>query len=259
MDERSRTPASEAAGGQARRRRVRQPIHSQLVVRLRDLIVEGGFAEGSHLSERLLCDRLAVSRAPVREALKVLSAEGLVELLPNQGARISSLTVEHVRDIFEVVAVLEKEAARLVCRKASGAAIAMICELHFRMERHLELGNYSAFFNLNLEIHQAIADCSGNEALATTYRNLNARIRRYRFFTHQELDSENTSLKLLESSFRTALAEHEAMITALRAREGERLAELIEKHYQLELVLARLEGWKQARTPDMQEPDAAPQ
>src|SRR5262245_56127843 len=78
--------------------RPRTPIHDQLVESLRDLIIEGDLAGGSRLSERLLCARFGVSRTPLREAFKVLAAEGLVELLPNRGARVVRLTAETVKD-----------------------------------------------------------------------------------------------------------------------------------------------------------------
>ena len=221
---------------------VRLPVHAELVSRLRDMIVEGEFPPGRRLSERLLCTRLGTTRSPLREALKAVAAEGFLELMPNRGAYVVNLTARQIKDIFDVVVMLEIGAAGIACRNADAAVIAQIGELHFRMERHLLTGAYRDFFKVNLAIHQQIVDAAGNATLSETYAKLNARIRRFRFFLHQSPTSGEHDARLLESSFQTAMGEHEDIFAALRARDGARLTAAIVHHYENEAVAARLEA-----------------
>ena len=85
----------------------RQGLHEEVVNRLRLRIVEGEIAPGAKLNERELSESLQVSRTPLREAIKMLAAEGLVELLPNRGAVAAQLGRQDVIDAFEVIAGLE--------------------------------------------------------------------------------------------------------------------------------------------------------
>src|SRR5919202_3288251 len=93
----------------------RGSLHERLVGALRDLIIEGELEAGARVPERLLCERFGVSRTPLREALKALASEGLVELLPNRGARVTRLTPEDVEDMFQVMGALEALSGTLAC------------------------------------------------------------------------------------------------------------------------------------------------
>src|SRR5689334_15276811 len=94
---------------------VRGSLHERVIAGLRDMIVEGELAAGARIPERVLCERFAVSRTPLREALKALASEGLVELLPNRGARVTRLTEQDVEDMFQVMASLEALSGTLAC------------------------------------------------------------------------------------------------------------------------------------------------
>jgi len=225
---------------------VRLPVHSDLVSRLRDAIIEGEFEEGSRLSERLLCDLLGVSRSPLREALKTIAAEGLIELLPNRGARVVQLSIEQLRDTYGVVAILEVAAARLACEKATEMQIAELGELHFRMTKYRLQGNYREYFKTNLQIHEKIVEAAGNPALLETYRSVSGRIRRSRFFSHQSLDPTGAGYQLLDESFSRASDAHERIFEALRARDADLVEALIRRHYSENGNLSRLENSRQA-------------
>jgi DNA-binding GntR family transcriptional regulator len=82
-------------------------LHEAVVDRLRDMIVQGELAPGTKLNERVLCMALGTSRTPLREALKYLASEGLVELLPNRGAIVAPLDPERVKQVFAVMGALE--------------------------------------------------------------------------------------------------------------------------------------------------------
>src|SRR6185503_9370558 len=112
---------------------VRRPLHEEATDRLRDLIVQGRLAAGARLNERLLAAQLGVSRTPLREALKVLATEGLVELLPNRGAIVSQIDSARLSETLVVMGALEALAGELACRNASDAELGEIRALHYEM------------------------------------------------------------------------------------------------------------------------------
>ena len=114
----------------------RKTLHEQLVERLREIILEGGLEAGAKIPERELCERLGVSRTPMREALKVLASEGLVSLVPNRGAVVRGLTREDIDDLFPLIGALEALAGELACERISDSEIAAIERLHADMVAH---------------------------------------------------------------------------------------------------------------------------
>src|SRR6516225_3036125 len=106
-------------------------LHDEILNRLRDHIVEGNIPDGGRIPERQLCELLGISRTPLREALKVLAAEGLIELLPNRGARVKQLSERDLAELFDVMAGLESLAGRLACEAITDDEIAEIERLHY--------------------------------------------------------------------------------------------------------------------------------
>src|ERR1700761_2653161 len=105
-------------------------LHDGLLGRLRDMIVEGELAPGTRLREREVTEWLGVSRTPLREALKVLAAERLIELTPNRGARIATLGEVEIRHMFELMGALEGLAGRLAALRASEADLLELNAMH---------------------------------------------------------------------------------------------------------------------------------
>jgi DNA-binding GntR family transcriptional regulator len=194
-------------------------LHADATDRLRDMIVQGDLAPGTKLIERVLCERLGVSRTPLREALKTLASERLVALLPNRGAMVTPLTLATVRESFEVMGALEALAGELACRNATDTQLAEIRALHYEMLAAHARGDLALYFRNNQAIHFAIVGASGNATLAATYRNLNANVRRARYMA-------NTSRERWDK----AVGEHEDMLAALAARDGARLQRLLVEH-----------------------------
>jgi DNA-binding GntR family transcriptional regulator len=112
---------SQAFGSATDRAREDQSLHDEILTRLRDHIVEGNIADGGRVPERQLCEMLKISRTPLREALKVLASEGLVELLPNRGARVRPLSEQDLGELFDVMGGLEGLAGRLACENITDA------------------------------------------------------------------------------------------------------------------------------------------
>jgi DNA-binding GntR family transcriptional regulator len=195
-------------------------LHRGLVGQLRDYLVEGDLEPGARVPERELCERFAVSRTPLREALKVLAAEGLIELLPNRGARVRQFTQADIRDLFEVIAGLDFVAGRLAAARMSDAQIAEIEALHLEMYAHYLRRELADYFRLNQRIHQTIVDAAGNRVLSANYANLNAVVRRLRY-------SANL---VRRDRLSDAMREHEAIVDALRRRAGDELGLLMHEH-----------------------------
>jgi len=195
-------------------------LHHGVLSTLRNLIVHNELPPGTRLTESVLCERLDVSRTPLREALKVLSHEGLVEILPNRGARVVKLTSEDVRHLFEVIGALESLAGRLACEKITDAEICEIKAVHYQMQANFIRRDLPDYFRLNQEIHRHIVNAARNPVLAATHENLNTRLLRARYLASQS-DQERWA---------AAMQEHELIINALARRAGHETADLLLEH-----------------------------
>lgn len=213
-----------------------QPLHAQVALRLRQMLVEGQIAPGAKLNERELSTVLQVSRTPLREAIRMLAAEGLVELHANRGAVALALDRDAIAHTFEVMAGLEALSGELAAQRISNAARAEVQALHFEMMAAWTRRDLSAYYAVNARIHSAINAAAQNPVLAATYAQVNARLQALRFRSNQD-----------EAKWRQAVREHEAMVDALQARDGPALAAVLRTHLQhkCEVVLAQLD----ARTP----------
>lgn len=199
----------------------RGALHPQLVQRLRTLLVEGRIAPGAKLNERELSEALHVSRTPLREAIKQLAAEGLVDLLPNRGAvavRLGEADVEHA---FEVLAALEGLSGELAAARATEAEIAEIRALHYEMRACHARSDLSGYYRLNAQIHAAINAAARNPVLQRHYAAINARVQALRFRTNQDA-----------AKWQRAVLEHERMVEALAARDGAALRQVLQQHLQ---------------------------
>jgi DNA-binding GntR family transcriptional regulator len=173
----------------------------------------------ARINELELCARFGISRTPLREAIKVLSTEGLLELLPNRGARVTSISDAELEEMLEVIAGLEATAAELACRRVTEEALTDIAAKHRAMVDAYKRLDQAAYFTLNREIHDAIVAASGNTTLAGIYTNLAGRIQRARYSAHKT-----------PAQWKQAVDEHEEMVRLLRGRDGQRLASLMRKH-----------------------------
>ncbi|HSX95453.1 MAG TPA: GntR family transcriptional regulator [Hydrogenophaga sp.] len=197
----------------------RTVLHEQVAARLRQMLVEGDIPPGAKLNERALCEALRISRTPLREAIKMLAAEGLVELLPNRGSVAVQLDEEDVRHTFEVMAGLEALSGQLAAQRIGEAEVAEIEAMHFEMLAAYTRRDLSTYYRLNAAIHRAINVAAGNPVLTSTYNQVNARLQALRFRSNQ--DGEK---------WQRAVAEHEAMVAALKARDGAALARVLTQH-----------------------------
>jgi DNA-binding GntR family transcriptional regulator len=197
----------------------RLALHEQVAARLRTMLVEGRVPPGGKLNERELCELLRVSRTPLREAIKLLAAEGLVDLLPNRGAVAVKLGETDILHAFEMLANLEGMSGELAAERITDAELAELRALHYEMLACYSRGDLSGYYRLNALIHTAINNAAKNPLLAKTYREINARVQSLRFRTNQD-----------GAKWQRAVHEHEMMLDALVARDAARLKALLVEH-----------------------------
>lgn len=218
----AQTPATVDSAGPASPRL----LHEEGVDRLRDLIMQGQLAPGTKLNERVLCQQLGISRTPLREALKYLASEGVVELLPNRGAIVAPLDPARLQQIFAVLESLEGLAGELACRNATEQQLREIRALHFEMLAHHARHELADYFRCNQDIHIRIVEATGNEPLAQIYRSLNANARRARYMAN-----------LSQERWDKAVEEHNEILDALTRRDAARLQRLLREHLENKLTL----------------------
>jgi DNA-binding GntR family transcriptional regulator len=140
----------------------RVTLHEEVTNRLRDMIVSLRLRPGERIQEMEVAQLLGVSRTPVREAIKVLTAEGLVELLPLRGAIVKVFSAKDARDMLDVIALVESYAGELACQ-ASQDKIDEILEMHRQMQVFYEARERPAYFALNQRIHDALIALADND------------------------------------------------------------------------------------------------
>jgi DNA-binding GntR family transcriptional regulator len=197
----------------------RQSLHEAIVARVRDMIIEGELAPGTRIHEGNLGGKLGVSRTPLREALKFLASEGLVELSPGRGAVVRQFSAKDVYDSLVVLGALEGLAGRLACEQATDEDIREVRRLHDHMMEMYASRDRLPYFKLNQNIHSAILRLTKNEALAYVHGTLQARLRRIRYIGNEGPEK-----------WAAAVADHEEIISALEARDAERLSKVLTVH-----------------------------
>lgn len=197
----------------------RRYLHDEVADRLRGLILSGELPPRARVNELDLAERFGISRTPLREAIKILATEGLLELLPNRGARVAVLSAEEIGDMLLVIGGLEALAAELACARITDAEVDAIGENHAAMLAHWRAGDEVAYFGRNRAIHDAIMAAARNPVLSDLYANLSGRVARARFVAHKT-----------PAQWAKAVDEHERMLHLLRRHQGPRLARLMRAH-----------------------------
>lgn len=212
-------PTPVAPVAEASRPIARRTQDDEVLTRVRDMIIEGVLAPGARINETHLRQTLGVSRTPLREALKFLAGEGLIELVNARGAVVRKFSAKDVRGMLDVLALLEAFAARLACREASDTAIGEVRRLHDRMTERFAVRDRLEYFKLNQQIHSAFLRLSDNAALEAAHAAIQSRLKRIRYIGNRE-----------PQKWAAAMAEHDEMIGCLEARDGERLARAVTRH-----------------------------
>ncbi len=185
-------------------------MHDEVANTLRDRIFAGLLAPGAFLDENALCESLKCSRTPMREALKVLTAEGLVRHEPRRGCFVNQVTEQDLDEIFPVIALLEGRCAHEAACNATDADLAVLETLHARLKAHAKARRINEYYAANYAIHEAIITLANNRWLAQAIGDLRKILKLAR------LQSLTASGRIDQS-----LSEHLAIFAALKARDSD--------------------------------------
>jgi DNA-binding GntR family transcriptional regulator len=196
-----------------------QNLHEATFQTLKSLLVEGKIAPGSKLNERELAESLKVSRTPIREAIRRLAADGLVELIANRGAIAVQLSIEDVIHTFDVIAELEGYSGELAAKNINDSTLSELEALQYEMMASYARRDLSSYYKLNLRIHRLINQAANNPVLATLFSQVNSRIEALRFRSNQD-----------GVKWEKAVEEHQEMLDALKARDSARMRKVMITH-----------------------------
>jgi DNA-binding GntR family transcriptional regulator len=191
-------------------RLVHNSLHDEVAAQLRDRIFAGELTPGMFLDEVQLAEQMRISRTPLREALKVLTAEGLVRHEPRRGCFVREVTERDLDEIFPVIALLEGRCAREAALRATDADLQALEILHDKLSRHAKAKRINDYYAVNYAIHEAIITLADNRWLAQVIGDLRKILKLAR---QQQLHAPGR----LDQS----LSEHVAVFAALKARDPE--------------------------------------
>lgn len=156
----------------------RKSLHDEIATKLRLMIQEGELPPGRRVPEIKLCQHFGISRTPLREALKVLASEGLVELRPNRGSLVAPVNLEETAGVFETMGAMESLVGTLACERATRSEQEEVRARHARMMALHRLGDRPNYFKHNQAIHYKLAELTQNRVLVGIYANLQTKISR---------------------------------------------------------------------------------
>lgn len=196
-------------------------LYEQVAERLRGRIFAHELEPGSWIDEQALAEAYGISRTPLREALKVLAAEGLVTLKPRRGCYVTELSTQDLDDIFPVIGLLESRCAYIAAEKATQADLRRLEAIHWRLEQHAAENDVDAFFNANQDFHLAVQEVSGNRWLMQVIDDLRKVLKLVR---HDSL--------LRAGRLEQSLEEHRAIMAAIRSGDAVQSEARMREHLQ---------------------------
>ena len=217
-------------------RLVQNSLHHEVASTLREEIFSGVLAPGTFLDEAALCGRLEISRTPLREALKVLTSEGLLRHEPRQGCFVSVVTEQDLDDIFPVIALLEGRCAFEAARNATDADLVELATLHERLGGHAQAGRVTDYYATNFAIHEAIILLANNRWLSQSIADLRKILKLSR------LQSLGAPGRVQQS-----LSEHLSVFAALKSRDSEGAEAAMRTHLTRQREALRMLRGQQSR------------
>ena len=194
-------------------------LYQEVAERLRQRIFAHELTPGDWIDEQKLAEQYGISRTPLREALKVLASEGLVELKPRRGCYVTEISRQDLDDIFPLMAMLEGRCAGDATRKAQPADIAALNDIHERLESAARDGRIEAFFEANQEFHLCIQELAGNRWLVSVIQDLRKVLKMSRLHSLS-----------LEGRLQQSLNEHRAIMAAFKAGDATKAEALMHDH-----------------------------
>lgn len=199
-------------------------LYQEVAERLRQRIFNHELTPGTWIDEQKLAEQYGISRTPLREALKVLASEGVVELKPRRGCYVTEISRQDMDDIFPLMAMLEGRCALEAVRRAKPADIRALKAIHERLEVAAKEGRIDAFFEANQEFHRLIQELANNRWLLSVIQDLRKVLKLSRLHSLS-----------LEGRLQQSLEEHRVIMAAFEGNDAERA----EKHMQDHLLSSR--------------------
>jgi len=184
-------------------------LQVQVANQIREMIARGALNRGQKVVERNLCAAMGVSRTPVREALRTLNSEGLIDLIPNKGAFVSHPDMKKIKDMFEVMSVLEGVCARLATERMTIESFKELESMHQELERQYEIKNHEGYLRVNRRYHLYLQQLTENSVFPEVINGLRQKILLYR---HQQLYQPER--------FEQSIQEHRDLLSAFRNRNA---------------------------------------
>ena len=197
----------------------KKTLHEEIADNLREMIMSGELSEGDKIKENELCDLMGISKTPLREALRVLSAEGLIRLIPNRGSYVTTPTFEEIKEMFDVMSVLEGVCARTAVEKMSDRDLSKLEKLHQKLEKNFRRKDQKEYIHQNNLYHAFVQELAGNKTLNQIVNGLRQKILLYRF---QSLN--------LPGRFEQSIQEHRDLIEAFRKKDSKKAETLMRRH-----------------------------
>lgn len=199
--------------------------HVQIADMLRDMIMTGEIREGDKIKENELCSSMGVSKTPLREALRVLSVEGLIELVPNRGAFVTRPEFTEIREMFDIMVLLEGFCARSACEKMDQKDFSLLEKLHGQLEQKFASDDQEGYIQINNQYHSLVQELAGNRSLNQIIDGLRKRVLLYRF---QSLTAQG---RMDES-----IQEHRELLEIFRKRNHKKAEVLMQNHLKKQLA-----------------------
>lgn len=200
----------------------RKSLAERIADELRDLVLLEKLKPGATIPERETADALGVSRTPLRESLRILAAEGLVEIEPNRAPIVANPSINELKSLLQVQGALEALAGELACSAASDNEIEEISLLEKDMRVVSEYCEPLEFFQRDMEFHSRIVAASKNTPLIETHKTYNSRLWRARFISSRRRVNRSGTLE-----------QHQEIVQALLARQRKRCAKALNKHLEV--------------------------
>jgi DNA-binding GntR family transcriptional regulator len=206
-------------------------LPERIAQHLRGKIAIGSVKPGERLTEQALTREYDVSRVPLREALRILSTEGLISLLPHRGATVAKLSEKELRELFGVRSAIEEFAARTLAAKSDRCVVEDLTDLNRKMQGAIGLSDTATYEALALQFHDLLVQASGNELLTAYYGQVKVRFRRYQ-----------AVLASVPSSSAASILEHSKVLTAISRGEPDAAAAATRDH--IGSLILRYANWQ---------------
>jgi len=198
-----------------------KPLREVIFNSLREAIIIGELRPGERLMEVQLADKMGVSRTPVREAIRKLELEGLVDMIPRKGAHVAELSVKDIMDVLEVRASLDGLATALAAERITDDELKELKHINIQFSQYIDKENLNGSIKKDAEFHDIIYRASRNDKLITILNNLREQVQRFRVIYLKDYSSPKNLIK-----------EHNDIFDAINSRAIESSRSLAKSHIQ---------------------------